>query len=910
VKKLKKVAKDCINLQASKPRASGLPQSRTSNGRRTSGNQSRKSDPSGGVDEDSDVDLDFLPDSGVASASHPQQFGAAGKGSGMSQTSAADAAILQQPLHLAILSHTQSTELTSSSSSATLRPHNGVFIPSPSTLPFHHKPLSRAFVNTIGRLGRWKRVLNPRNSVGTGGNSQLQVTLADPLDISPFNLEPNATGDLLMVKGGVEQYLRMIDQQSTTNPLLASSHASSTTSSIHSNSVRSSSHPSSPNMISPTISLPGTPGISAKEIGSLHGGGVPTNVSSAIPVSPSVSSAGDRDGGERLDVVSEEPEDQDDAEVPPRVDVDEDLNPISLDDTQDSSFIVLDARNGVVAGVQEIVAADVEVEEGVPTEENVPDRDADEEISLRPDSRPASPESYDSEKSRRQAHESMMNGPPAELPASLPPPSISSHSGGRGLMRGGYQHRFQHNSYYDSPGNGEVPGDGWQIDVVSIDELDLSDMSSSEGEGDTGKIGTGASDTAYPPGLRRLPRKLPLRRDFEFIRPESVSSFGAAGGHTSIISAASSSIASSNATDAAEDNRRSSATGAGDDGHPRLGHSIHQWQVNAIVDSLSDNEGEGDVETALNKLEGRINQTQETQKQSKVDTWVKSIRERMANGLYGDDRPRFPVDDSDEDEGSGENEVDEFGIVRPSKPIDATEQNPAQGMFVDTRRASRSPSVNDGLSPDVETPMAETYASKATSNTTRSGPGSPIMGTDSMPAIEDVVPFEILQSRVLTRPSTSAGSGAGSPASGRIRSPPPSTFITSSKTHHRSFFLTVRAAPLAEHLAIIERELFIGLKFEELVVDDWRNSVEESNILDWVQYLKDRARYKAEHRITPKTSALVAFRGRFNLFAKFVASEIVLTAPNERLNLVSKFIRVAWVRFGLLSPSPRLTQVL
>lgn len=909
MKKLKKVAKDCINLQTSKPRASGLPQSRASTSRRTSGHQSRRSDPSGGVDEDSDVDLDFLPDSGVALASHPQQFGTPGKGPGMTQTPAADAAILQQPLHLAILSHTQSTELTSSSSSATLRPHNAVFVPSPSTLPFHHKPLSRAFVNTIGRLGRWKRVLNPRNTVGAGGNSQLQVTPANPLDISPFNLESNATGDLLIIRGGVEQYLRMIDQQSTTNPSLASSLASSTTSSIHSNSVRSSSHPSSPNMISPAISLPGTPRISAKDVGNLHGGGAMTNVSSTIPVSPSVSSAGDRDGGERLDVVSEEPEDQDDAELPPRVNADEDLDPVSLDGAQDSSLLALDAGDSVEVGTQDVVIADADAEEGVPTEENTLDRDADEEISLRPDSRPASPESYDSEKSRRQAHESMMNGPLAELPASSPPPSTSNHSGGRGLMRGGYQHRFQHDSYYDSPDNGQVLGDGWQIDVVSIDELDLSDMSS-DGEGDAGKMGTGASDTASPPGLRRLPRKLPLRRDFEFIRPESVSSFGAAGGHTSIISAASSSIASSSATDVTEDNRHSSATGAGDDGHPRLGHSIHQWQVNAIVDSLTDDEGEGDVEAALNKLEGRINQTQHTVKRGKVDTWVKSIRERMANGLYGDEKPRFPVDDSDEDEGSGENEVDEFGVVRPSQPIDATEQNPAQGMFVDTKRASQSLPTNDGLSPDVETPMAQTYASKATSSTPRSGPGSPMMGTDLMPGIEDVVPLEILQSRVLTRPSTSADSGVGSPASGRIRSPPPSTFIASSKTHHRSFFLTVRAAPLAEHFAIIERELFIGLKFEELVVDDWRNSVEESNILDWAQYLKDRARYKAERRITPKTSALVAFRGRFNLFAKFVASEIVLTPPNERLNLVSKFIRVAWVRPGLLSPFPRLTQVL
>ncbi|KAF9644955.1 hypothetical protein BDM02DRAFT_3190136 [Thelephora ganbajun] len=66
---------------------------------------------------------------------------------------------------------------------------------------------------------------------------------------------------------------------------------------------------------------------------------------------------------------------------------------------------------------------------------------------------------------------------------------------------------------------------------------------------------------------------------------------------------------------------------------------------------------------------------------------------------------------------------------------------------------------------------------------------------------------------------------------------------------------------------------------EPLAADDRGNSVEESNILGRAQFLKDRARYKAEGRVTTEASALVAFRGRFNLFAKFV-SEI--------------FIRVAW----------------
>lgn len=911
MRKLKKVARDCIDLQTSKPRTSRLPHSRTPNSGRTSNHQSRKSDPPGGVSGDSDVDLDFLPDSGAVTPSNAQPFNATGKGPGIPSSSAADAAILQQPLHLAILSHTQPPELTTSSSSATLRSHNGVFVPSPSTLPFHHKPLSRAFVNTIGRLGRWKRVLNPRSAASAGGSSQLLVAPVDPLDISPFNLEPNATGDLLMVRGGVEQYLKMIDQQS---------HASSTASSVHSSSVRSSSHPSSPNIVSPSISLPGTPGISAKDIGTLHSGAAIPNGSSTTPVSPSASNGCDRDCSERLGVVSEEPEDQDDAEVP--VNVDGDSDPVPLSDMQDPSPPVPDTEDYIQVEVQGVSDADLGAEEAVLAGENedVLDREADttphpidkgtgdNEISFHPDSRPASPESYDSEKSRRQAHESMMSGSRPQSPASLPPSNIFGHSGGRGLTRGGYQRRFQRDSYGDRSESEQVPDDGWQIDVVSIDELDLSDMSSSEGDCDARKVGAGVSDPACPPGLRRLPKKLPLRRDFQFVRPESVSSFGAAGGHTSIVSAASSSIASSHIADDVEDKRYSSASGAEDSGRPRLGRSIHQWQVNAIVDSLTDDEEAGDVDAALNRLEGRINRTQQTVKQSKVETWVKSIRERMANGLYGDEKPRFPMDDSDEGEASGENGVDELGVIKSSQPVNSTEQILAQRMSVDIERASRSSSASDGLSQEIATPMAQTYASNTAVNVTRSGPGSPMIGTDSIPAIEDVVPLEILQSRVLNQPHSSNDSGVGSPASGRIKSLPQPAFVSPNKPY-RSFILTVRAGPLAEHFAIIERELFIGLKFEELVVDDWRISVEESNILDWAQFLKDRARYKAEGRVTPKTSALVAFRARFNLFAKFVASEIVMTLPNERLNLVSKFIRVAWVRFTVLSVSHQLTTI-
>ena len=97
---------------------------------------------------------------------------------------------------------------------------------------------------------------------------------------------------------------------------------------------------------------------------------------------------------------------------------------------------------------------------------------------------------------------------------------------------------------------------------------------------------------------------------------------------------------------------------------------------------------------------------------------------------------------------------------------------------------------------------------------------------------------------------------------------------------------------------MIDRELFLAIKFEELVSDDWRSSeaAQAANVLDWGQFLKDRARLKAQGVEGYLTSALVAARARFNLLTNFVISEIVDTAPAERPTLAAKFIRVAWVR--------------
>ena len=120
---------------------------------------------------------------------------------------------------------------------------------------------------------------------------------------------------------------------------------------------------------------------------------------------------------------------------------------------------------------------------------------------------------------------------------------------------------------------------------------------------------------------------------------------------------------------------------------------------NAIVDSLGKDDITRFLDEALNRLEEVTNQSLQALKQSKVDTWAKSIRERMANGLYGDEKPRFPVDDSDEDEGSGEGEADEFGVVRPSQPTNSTERGPVQGfrgpLSADDGKPGTKPSMTD-----------------------------------------------------------------------------------------------------------------------------------------------------------------------------------------------------------------------
>jgi Gdp/GTP exchange factor required for growth at low temperatures len=408
-----------------------------------------------------------------------------------------------------------------------------------------------------------------------------------------------------------------------------------------------------------------------------------------------------------------------------------------------------------------------------------------------------------------------------------------------------------------------------EFEVMSIDDFDLSDTSSDV---------HGA--VPAPPGLKRLPRKLPLRRDFEFVRRsrESVSSMGITS-HQSIVSEVS--VASGGEAE-------------------KAGGGLFQWQLNAIVDSLSDNEESGDIDATLRRLEGQINPQKQQEKVSKVDGWVKTIQERMAAGDYINEAPRFVDDDDDEGAEDGEPDIDDdTGSAHWSEDNDY-EDSTGPANSISQGPSSRTSQESVILAAPSASVLKSTtdQNNSATSNT--STPTSPHRSPGVRPSPEDVVPLEILRGRVPSRPSTSQGPSSNKPASPAAQ---PVNLISSmpkfvnSKTH-QSWILGYKSQTLVEHFSMIDRELFMGVKFEELVLDDWM-SCEEVNILDWAQFLKDRARWKAESRLTHKTSALAAVRARFNLVAHFTLSEVVLTQQHERPLLVKKFIRIAWVSIAI-----------
>ncbi|KZT68096.1 ras GEF [Daedalea quercina L-15889] len=676
--------------------------------------------------DDPDLDLDFensssLSDRGSANTS-PQSKGS-------------DLLSLRQPLHLAFLQYGRKSSI---GPPATGAPH-------PILMPIPHSPFSRVFVNTIGRLGRWKRVLNQRSS----GRTHLDAGL----DVSAFDVEASETGDLLLVRGGVEQYLKMVESQMSQVGIIAQAQQLV---SIGTTGSAETSRNTSPAGDRAPFNPPGL-GVQRKSIDS-----VPRPSFSSDPRSSTVSNAS--------------------------------LSQLEL---------------------------------------------------------PVSPNSSEAETTPRYSSSSAYTDT-LDSPRTPQPP-------------------------YSAP-----PVATRQLDIVSIDDLDLDDLSSDE-------------NFSRHVGMKKPSRRLPTRRDFEFVRhsTDSVSSMGIRT-RDSMLSSTSYMSGTSGA---------SSASVGPEAETENVGGPIQAWQMSALVDSLSDDEEDGDVDAALRRLEGQINEEKQRAKQSKVDRWVRSMQQRQ---LTGNPPPGpEPLSDSDDED---------YGQLSPRR---SAEYRPERGSSrASTSRLSNGsslgspiPFVPPGLTPDeATTPSAEEAPELPTPEHV------PDTHSDTAkPHIEDAVPLEILWSRVdhhatsTTTPAHASTNGASPliPHPSVTSLPPPGSptalMYPAHVKRHQSFVLAYRTETLMQHFSMIDRELFLALRFEELVAPSFaaHDPHANFNILDWAQFLRDRARMKAEGRVGAQTGTLTVVRGRFNLVANFVLSEIVLTHPHERMRVYTKFIRLAWKAYEL-----------
>ncbi|KIO18752.1 hypothetical protein M407DRAFT_31586, partial [Tulasnella calospora MUT 4182] len=373
-----------------------------------------------------------------------------------------------------------------------------------------------------------------------------------------------------------------------------------------------------------------------------------------------------------------------------------------------------------------------------------------------------------------------------------------------------------------------------------------------------------------------------------------------------------------------------------------------------------------DAEAALAKLEGHLDANAQKEKLKKVDRWMKMVAARMAAGetglFFGDlkeekeeeeevtsappsstayssgaglSNPVSEVGDALEPVSAGSSRSASVAGDQEGKPVVSVSiEEPASEASEDEPVEVHTPATDGGAEDTayVElvhqqrealgaiTPTPPPFNSKVDRlplTPTLTSPGHrddegevPPQSASTATAETSIAPFPAAE---VPQPASRAAKRRGHDTSSLIRkadilltnlsaSKIPST---PSIALHRSFILLHRSEALAQHLAMIDRELFLTVKFNEIVSGSWanpKNDVQCGDVLDWQGYIKERAKRKLLARDKnegPEISAVAALRARFNMMVAFAATDIVLSHPNERPVVFSKFLRIAWKSYLL-----------
>ncbi|CEH16780.1 Ras1 guanine nucleotide exchange factor [Ceraceosorus bombacis] len=299
----------------------------------------------------------------------------------------------------------------------------------------------------------------------------------------------------------------------------------------------------------------------------------------------------------------------------------------------------------------------------------------------------------------------------------------------------------------------------------------------------------------------------------------------------------------------------------------------------------SDDEEPGDVEAALRRLEGVIDEDKQRSKAKRVE---KLFLESLARNAQTSTGAQLTGPAADDSQIAGSEAVAQ---------TDGSKANESHASIAEAQAEPRASSVSD--LPDLVAAL----------NADRQG---------RFEAQRSELPAPRLGENPKQRRKSHGGALSNTLYPGSAQQTPQlSNAQWNPPPVHRSFLLQYSSESMAQQLCLIEAELLKAVTWEELVSDRWKQTVGVVN--DWETFYQGRVRAKAEaisYRKAHTDSAVSAIVARFNLTCNWVASEIVLTQNvDERAAVVAKFIRVAFkcwqhsnfaslaqIIFGLQSP--------
>jgi len=345
-----------------------------------------------------------------------------------------------------------------------------------------------------------------------------------------------------------------------------------------------------------------------------------------------------------------------------------------------------------------------------------------------------------------------------------------------------------------------------------------------------------------------------------------------------------------------------------------------------LDDVESDDEEPGDVEAALRRLEGLIDEEKQREKARRVDRMFAESQARIAQRERASKRATVAI--LGEEEGPRDSVVSKapssLGRISDSRERETDVEGGVRISDEDegVRASSSVDEPTSPLSEDAEADSAKvkirTYAEQRSPFLRARLPlGSPKGGRPPLPSgaaaraarpiTFGAVPGADLvrpagrttrQGRVLMSANNPSGANSTSPSGGNsntaiVPSPRPPLHLP---VMHHSFLLNSAPETIAQQFTLIEAELFKAVNWDELVTGRWKERTLEA--LAWETFYQRTGRRKAECIASGrpyKERAVDAIIARFNLMCGWVASEVVLTQSIEmRAKLLSKLIRIAW----------------